>query len=160
MEVYDGIVFTGSQDHTLKVSQVKIFIESSNELIARVCSHQVFKTDSGNLLYTLHGHCGPITCLFIDHFQPDTGGSGSQDGLLCVWELLTGACMYSIQAHDGAILSLACAPSYVISVGADERLCVWERFQGHLLNTINTTHIYTSLLMLTPSLLVTGKSGE
>lgn len=68
--------------------------------------------------------------------------------------------MYSIQAHDGAILSLACAPSYVISVGADERLCVWERFQGHLLNTINITHIYTSLLMLTPSLLVTGKSGN
>lgn len=79
---------------------------------------------------------------------------------MCVWELLTGACMYSIQAHDGAILSLACAPSYVISVGADELLCVWERFQGHLLNTINTTHIYTSLLMLTPSLLVTGKSGK
>ncbi|KAG4069729.1 hypothetical protein HA402_008567 [Bradysia odoriphaga] len=138
MEVVDGIVFTGSQDHTLKV----------------------FKADIGNLLHTLHSHCGPITCLFIDHFQPDTGGSGSQDGLLCVWELLTGACMYSIQAHDGSILSLACAPSYVISVGADERLCIWERFQGHLLNTINITHIYTSLLMLTPSLLVTGKSGS
>ncbi|KAJ6645206.1 Sterol regulatory element-binding protein cleavage-activating protein, partial [Pseudolycoriella hygida] len=138
MEVVNGIVFTGSQDHTLKV----------------------FKSDIGNLLHTLHGHCGPITCLFIDHFQPDTGGSGSQDGLLCVWELLTGACMYSIQAHDGAILSLACAPSYVISVGADERLCVWERFQGHLLNTIYITHIYTSLLMLTPSLLITVKSGS
>lgn len=111
-------------------------------------------------MFTLHGHCGPITCLFIDHYQSDTGGSGSQDGLLCVWELLTGACMYSIQAHDGAIVSLVCAPSYVISVGADERLCVWERFQGHLLNTINVTHNYTSLLMLTPSLLVTGKPGK
>lgn len=120
---------------------------------------KVFKLDIGNLLYTLHGHCGPITCLFIDHFQPDTGGSGSQDGLLCVWEFLTGACMYSIQAHNGAIVSLVCAPSYVISVGADERLCVWERFQGHLLNTINIMHIYTSLLMLTPSLLITGKPG-
>lgn len=76
-----------------------------------------------------------------------------------MWELLTGACLYSIQAHDGAVVSLVCAPSYVISVGADERLCVWERFQGHLLSTINVTHIYTSLLMLTPSLLVTGKPG-
>lgn len=121
---------------------------------------KVFELDSCQLLFTLHGHCGPITCLFIDHYQPDTGGSGSQDGLLCVWELLTGACMYSIQAHDGAVVSLVCAPSYVISVGSDERLCVWERFQGHLLSTINVTHIYTSLLMLTPSLLVTGKPGE
>ena len=33
-------------------------------------------------------------------------GSGSQDGMLCVWDLSTGACVYSIQAHDGAILSL------------------------------------------------------
>lgn len=44
--------------------------------------------------------------------------------------------MYSIQAHDGAVLSLTYSASYVISLGADDRLCVWERFQGHLLNTI------------------------
>jgi len=68
--------------------------------------------------------------------------------------------MYNIQAHDGSVISLACAPSYVISLGSDQRLCVWERFQGHLLNTINVTHAYSSLLMLTPSLLVTGKPGK
>lgn len=50
---------------------------------------------------------------------------------------LTGTCMYSIQAHDGAINSLTYSASYVISLGVDERLCVWERFQGHLLNTIH-----------------------
>lgn len=44
--------------------------------------------------------------------------------------------MYSIQAHDGAVLALTYSASYVISLGADDRLCVWERFQGHLLNTI------------------------
>lgn len=93
-------------------------------------------------------------------------GSGSQDGLLCVWDLHTGkstrikaaeiriailtrvndvvieienvsgACMYSIQAHDGCILALEYSASYVISLGLDDRLCVWDRFQGHLLNTI------------------------
>ena len=26
-----------------------------------------------------------------------TAGSASQDGMLCVWDLLTGACMYSLQ---------------------------------------------------------------
>ena len=30
-------------------------------------------------------------------WQPSTAGSASVDGLLCVWDLLTGACMYSIQ---------------------------------------------------------------
>lgn len=44
--------------------------------------------------------------------------------------------MYSIQAHDGAVSSVTYSASYVITVGADERICVWERFQGHLLNTI------------------------
>lgn len=44
--------------------------------------------------------------------------------------------MYSIQAHDGMITALTYSASYVISLGQDENLCVWDRFQGHLLNTI------------------------
>lgn len=68
--------------------------------------------------------------------------------------------MYSIQAHDGAIRSLSYASSYIISMGADDRLCVWERFQGNLLNTMCISQSYSSMLMLTPSLLVTGKPGN
>ncbi|KAK4879556.1 hypothetical protein RN001_007702 [Aquatica leii] len=133
-----GRVLTGSQDHSLKV----------------------FRLENGTPLYTLHGHCGPITCLFIDRVCPAMSGSGSQDGMLCVWDLLTGACMYSIQAHDGSIMSLTYSASYVISLGSDEKLCVWERFQGHLLNTIQILHSFPSnVLMLTPHLIVTARSG-
>lgn len=116
--------------------------------------------DLANLVFTLHGHYGPITSIFIDQYQSCTGGSGSQDGLLCVWDLITGACMYSIQAHDGSIVSLICSSSYVISMGTDERLYIWERFQGNLLNAINVPYVYTCLLMLTPSLLITAKPGK
>ncbi|GLV41628.1 SREBP cleavage activating protein [Carabus blaptoides fortunei] len=134
-----GRVLSGSQDHTLKV----------------------YRLEDASPLYTLHGHCGPITCLFIDRVSPMMSGSGSQDGLLCVWDLLTGACMYSIQAHDGSITSLTYSASYVISLGADDKLCVWERFQGHLLNTINVSHTYASgVLMLTHNLLVTARQGS
>lgn len=45
-------------------------------------------------------------------------------------------------------------------MGTDERLYIWERFQGNLLNTINVPYVYTSLLMLTPSLLITAKPGK
>ncbi|XP_026284817.1 sterol regulatory element-binding protein cleavage-activating protein isoform X1 [Frankliniella occidentalis] len=147
LQTEGGRVLTGSQDHTLKVFRLEDYLP----------------------LYTLHGHCGPITCLFIDCISPMTAGSGSQDGLLCVWDLLTGACMYSIQAHDGAILALTYSASYVISLGADDRLCVWERFQGHLLNTIwmvGLPHVgkaqayCSSIAMLTHSLLVTSKQGS
>lgn len=68
LDVLGNILFTGSQDHTLKL----------------------FHTDSNTLHYTLHGHCSPITALLIDRFQAGTGCSGSQDGLLCVWDLITG----------------------------------------------------------------------
>jgi hypothetical protein len=68
LDLLGNVLFTGSQDHTLKV----------------------FHTDSNTLHYTLHGHCSPITALLIDHFQPGTGCSGSQNGLLCSWDVLTG----------------------------------------------------------------------
>ncbi|XP_054005526.1 sterol regulatory element-binding protein cleavage-activating protein [Hylaeus anthracinus] len=135
-----GRVLTGSQDHTLKV----------------------YRLEDQLLLYTLHGHSGPISCLFIDRMSPMTSGSGSQDGMLCVWDLLTGTCMYSIQAHDGAVAAIACSVSYVISIGTDERLCVWERFQGHLLHALpaHRSAYSLQLVMLTHHLLITSNQGS
>lgn len=45
--------------------------------------------------------------------------------------------MYSTQAHDGPVNGLTYSASYIISVGGDDKICVWERFQGHILNTIH-----------------------
>lgn len=45
--------------------------------------------------------------------------------------------MYSTQAHDGPVSGLTYSASYIISVGGDDKICVWERFQGHILNTIH-----------------------
>lgn len=138
LEVAGGTVMTGSQDHTVKV----------------------FRLDSHMLQFTLHGHCGPISCLFIDQWQAGMGASGCQDGFLCVWDLIRGACVYKIEAHDDSVVALACSPSYVISLGLDERIRVWDRFQGQPLTMMTVTHVYSSLVMLTPSLLVTGKPGS
>ncbi|XP_026679311.1 LOW QUALITY PROTEIN: sterol regulatory element-binding protein cleavage-activating protein [Diaphorina citri] len=125
LECVSNRVITGSQDHTLKV----------------------YKLEDQQLLFTLHGHCGPITTLFIDGVSM-MSGSGSQDGLLCVWDTVTGACMYSIQAHDGCIHALTYSDSYVISLGQDERLCVWDRFQGHLLSTIQLVQNFCSTMAM------------
>jgi len=65
--------------------------------------------------------------------------------------LVAGACMYSLQAHDGSVTALTYSASYVISLGTDERLCVWERFQGHLLNTIQVVGIDSELLYVVVS---------
>ncbi|XP_050683953.1 sterol regulatory element-binding protein cleavage-activating protein-like [Leptidea sinapis] len=135
LAVEGGVVLTGGQDHVLKVFSLP-------QLTRR---------------YTLHGHCGPITSCFIDHASPHVAGSGSQDGLLCVWDLTSGACLYSVAAHDGAVTSLACTASYVVSCGADQRLAIWDRFRGHLLNTLHVGLDYMShMFPLTHTLLVTG----
>jgi len=135
-------LITGSEDHTLRV----------------------FRVEDGVGVYTLHGHCGPITSVFIDRFNQSAAGSASQDGIICMWDLLTGACMYSIQAHDGSVLCLVYSPSYVVSYGQDGKLCVWERFQGHLINTINTAVLgeqsCDDLVMLTHNLMVTARTGS
>ncbi len=60
--------------------------------------------------------------------------------------------MYSIQAHDGTIFALAYSASYVISLGQDEKICVWDRFQGHLLNTIPVVSIGSFFFTNVPDL--------
>ena len=78
-----------------------------------------------------------------------------------MWDLLTGACMYSIQAHCGAVLDIAHSPSCVVTLGEDASLCVWERHQGHLLNTVDTSgDSLSQLLMLTHNLIVTASGSS
>lgn len=139
LETNGAYIITGSQDHMLKV----------------------FRIEDRQLLYTLHGHYGPITCLFIDQVNPHMAASGSQDGMLCVWDLVTGTCMYSVQSHDGGVLGITCSASYIISIGQDDKICVWDRFHGHQLNSIQISNVYCyDLAMLTHNLLITSKQGS
>ncbi|XP_046440155.1 sterol regulatory element-binding protein cleavage-activating protein-like [Daphnia pulex] len=134
-------VVTGSLDHCLKV----------------------WRLETLTALYCLHGHRGPITAMFIDEAYPcSASGSGSQDGMLCMWDLSSGTCVYSLQAHDGSVSVLTYTSSYVISLGADDKLCVWERFQGHLLNSLSLSRLALcgSLAMLNDRLLVTSRQGS
>lgn len=73
----------------------------------------------------------------------------------------SGACLYNLDAHDDCVVSIASAPSYFVTQGLDDRIRVWERFQGHLLSTIILQNVYSnSIVMLTPSLLITAKPGN
>jgi len=50
--------------------------------------------------------------------------------------------MYTVQSHDGAVLGLTCSASYVISIGQDDKICVWDRFHGHKLNSIQIVRYF------------------
>jgi len=56
--------------------------------------------------------------------------------------------MYTVQSHDGAVLGLTCSASYVISIGQDDKICVWDRFHGHQLNSIQIVKYFVSTTQL------------
>lgn len=86
-------VITGSQDHTLKVHRyVRIHLPlvsfSEESFVLSVYFILVSSSlEDQRLRYTFHGHSSPISCLFIDRINSSTFGSGSQNGVLCVWDL-------------------------------------------------------------------------
>ena len=53
------------------------------------------------------------------------------------------------------------SPGCVVSLGEDEKLCVWERHQGHLLNCVDTSgDSLSGLVMLTHNMMVTASGNS
>ncbi len=50
---------------------------------------------------------------------------------------MTGTCVFSLEAHEGSSVSaLLATPLYVISAGTDNKICIWDKYSGHLVHTI------------------------
>lgn len=138
LKVLGGHIITGSQDHLMKV----------------------FYCDTGTLIYTFHGHSGALSALHVDQLSPSFAASGCQQGLICVWDLLTGTCVYSLQANQGSIVSLITTPAYLISSGINNSFCIWEKNQGHLLHTIRQHNLCNDLALLTSGIVVSANQNR
>ncbi|KAM8758557.1 sterol regulatory element-binding protein cleavage-activating protein isoform 2-T2 [Rhynchonycteris naso] len=131
-----GRLVTGSQDHTLRV----------------------FRLEDSGCLFTLQGHSGAITTVYID--QTMVLASGGQDGAICLWDVLTGSRVRHMSAHCGDVTSLTCTTSCVISSGLDDRINIWDRSTGIMLNSIQQDlGCGASLGVISDNLLVTGGQG-
>ncbi|XP_022353455.1 sterol regulatory element-binding protein cleavage-activating protein isoform X2 [Enhydra lutris kenyoni] len=110
-----GRLVTGSQDHTLRV----------------------FRLEDSCCLFTLQGHSGAITAVYVD--QTMVLASGGQDGAICLWDVLTGSRVSHMFAHRGDVTSLTCTTSCVISSGLDDLISIWDRSTGIKLYSIQQT---------------------
>uniref|UniRef100_A0A671Q7D7 Sterol regulatory element-binding protein cleavage-activating protein n=1 Tax=Sinocyclocheilus anshuiensis TaxID=1608454 RepID=A0A671Q7D7_9TELE len=129
-----GRVGTGSQDHT------------------------VYRLEDSCCLFTLQGHSGGITAIYID--QTMVLASGGQDGAICVWDVLTGSRVSHVYGHRGDVTSLVCTTSCIISSGLDDLICIWDRSTGIKLYSIQQeVGCGASLGVISESLLVTGGQG-
>ncbi|MGH0159706.1 UNVERIFIED_CONTAM: hypothetical protein FKN15_037899 [Acipenser sinensis] len=115
-----GRVVTGSQDHTVRV----------------------YRLDDSCCLFTLQGHSGGITALYID--QTMVLASGGQDGAICLWDVLTGSRVSHMYGHRGDVTSLICTTSCVISSGLDDLICILDRSTGIKLYSIQQTMVLAS----------------
>jgi len=56
--------------------------------------------------------------------------SGSEDGKICIWELVGGKIAYNFEAHPGKVVTcVAIHPrgTQMLSCGTDGQLKVWEQ---------------------------------
>ncbi|KAG7469855.1 hypothetical protein MATL_G00133120 [Megalops atlanticus] len=131
-----GRVVTGSQDHTVRV----------------------YRLEDSCCLFTLQGHSGGITAIYID--QTMVLASGGQDGAICLWDVLTGSRVSHVYGHRGDVTSLVCTTSCVISSGLDDLICIWDRSTNIKLYSIQQeVGCGASLGVISESLLVTGGQG-
>ncbi|XP_070585440.1 sterol regulatory element-binding protein cleavage-activating protein isoform X2 [Erythrolamprus reginae] len=131
-----GRLVTGSQDHTLRV----------------------YRLEDSCCLFTLQGHSGAITAVYID--QTMVLASGGQDGAICLWDVLTGSRVSHICAHRGDVTSLTCTTSCVISSGLDDVISIWDRALGIKHYSIQQDMgCGASLGVISDNLLVTGGQG-
>ncbi|XP_042521800.1 sterol regulatory element-binding protein cleavage-activating protein [Dipodomys spectabilis] len=131
-----GRLVTGSQDHTLRV----------------------FRLEDSCCLFTLQGHSGAITTVYID--QTMVLASGGQDGAVCLWDVLSGSRVSHMFAHRGDVTSLTCTTSCVISSGLDDLINIWDRSTGIKLYSIQQDlGCGASLGVIADNLLVTGGQG-
>ncbi|XP_061737713.1 sterol regulatory element-binding protein cleavage-activating protein [Nerophis ophidion] len=131
-----GRVVTGSHDHTIRV----------------------YRLEDSCCLFTLQGHSGGITAIYID--QTMVLASGGQDGAICLWDVLTGNRVSHVYGHRGDVTSLVCTSKCVVSSGLDDLICIWDRKKGLKMYSIQQeAGCGASLGLISESLLVTGGLG-
>lgn len=117
----------------------------------------VYRLDDANLLYTLRGHKESIILLQADE-QTATAQTASEDGVIRLWDLLTGACIHKLTGLIGPVLNLQISSNYIAASSLESLICVWDKSNGRMLHSIHKTNSsYTgAIAILADSLLISG----
>ena len=131
-------VLTGSHDHTLKL----------------------YNFQDAQCLFTLLGHASPVTVLFMDKQAPARAVSGSTDGTIWHWDLVSGKGLHKMKKHTAPVACVQCSMHYIVSSAQDDRMCIWARATGYLLHVISLdSGSCHALSLLGRNYCVTGGKG-
>ena len=131
-------VLTGSRDHTLKL----------------------YNFQDAKCQFTMFGHSSPVTIVYMDKQAPAGAVSGSTDGTVWLWDLLSGKALHKMKKHTAAIVAAQCSIHYIVSSAEDHIMCIWARRTGNLLhvNRLNSGSSH-ALSLLGQNWCVTGGRG-
>ncbi len=103
------------------------------------------------LLFNLEGHTSPVLAVHMDPEQR-YGFSGSEDGMLLLWDLKTGSCIRSWLGHADAVWAVYLSPDgdLGLSGSRDGSIKLWDLRKGQCLQTLMGHRNGIHSLMVTP----------
>lgn len=112
---------------------------------------------NNELLVTLTGHIGPITCLkVVDDFII----SGSKDGAIKFWDIQNGHCIATLGGYADSVNCLAIFDNYIIAGHENGALTIWDMRDKQCVNVL-TGHTGAVTCMDTlNNMLVTGSADK
>ncbi|PKI47503.1 hypothetical protein CRG98_032093 [Punica granatum] len=112
---FDGLVFTGSADGTVKAWRRELQGKTTKHFLVKL----LLKQESAVTSLAVNRSSGSVYC-------------GSSDGLVNFWEGIKDDLSYSgvLRGHKMAVLCLATGGNLVFSGSADKSICVWRRGDG------------------------------
>jgi hypothetical protein len=133
--VFDGKLFSGSADHTIKVWDLK----------------------TGQCTATLIGHGGLVGPLVV--FDGELF-SASADRTIKVWDLKTGQCTATLIGHGGPVFSLAILDGKLFSGSADRTIKVWDVKTGECTTTLTGHSDWVSSFAVLDGKLISGSADR
>lgn len=84
-----------------------------------------------------------ITSMCIDKENTINAATGSEDGIVCLWNLFTGECKFKLtntkkrsnekDSKSATIVRLEISQNLVVSLSSDQQMCIWNRTSGKLI---------------------------
>lgn len=117
-------------------------------------SLKVWEASSAKLTQVLVGHEGAISCVATAALNEILAVSGAQDCNLIVWDMATGADLFTLAGHNANVMGVILTPdgSRALSYSEDNSLQLWDiKNSGQRLSILDVHHnfakVYASLNM-------------
>lgn len=123
-------IFTGADDHLIKVSSLHFFFTLSPITQYSPCL-QLWDSRTGLLRFTFRGHSEPITDMAVSH-ENTLLASGSLDKTVRVWCLRRGGTVFVYRAHTAMITTIMFVPYAGEGDADDVRWMAWGSSDCHV----------------------------